>query len=700
MPSVHDAHRRHAAYYLRVLLRVGARYRRGGCKGALTRFDLEWPQIQAAQTWAATEQARDVTAARMCVAYAGACPEGIERRLHARDYIRLWLEPALAAARARGMRTSEAYILGNLGSANSWLGEHAHAAGYHKRAVVILRRSGDKKGYAHELGSLGVASSHAGQTERAVKYHRRALAIYRELDEKSAQRRELTNMASDYLRMGYWRRARGCLREAWRLAKEGRDLPGKAGVLDMLAELSQHAGKYDQAVSYSQKAMAIRHALGGRRAANSLAGIGQVHYEAGRYDEASQCQSEALEAAREMGSRDSECRLLLDIGMTRAKQGRYDDARECYQQALAIARETGDRAAVGMGLGNLGILDADEGQVEQAIHCFEEALQIARETKHKELEANQLGNLGTVYVDLGDPRRAIECLREALTIHRAIRNHQGERTTLGELGLAYLTVGEHDEAIRLFENALAQVREVKNETEEALWLFHLRQAHTAKKRSALEQRGGPPAKTAADRKPTCASEDVFPPSDAMSRLTAAVKAATTADHTAEADGRYLDALARYPEAKHIRLEYATLLDWLGRNAEAVPILREGLRRSRNDAALATQLAWALVDSGGHPEEIDAVFRIAEKSPQARIPLADSAAWYLFRQGEYEEALEVQEPALELVDEVPEIAYHAGAILAALGQREEAKDYLALALQHERPFSGRSAAELLLKQIGG
>ncbi len=193
-----------------------------------------------------------------------------------------------------------------------------------------------------------------------------------------------------------------------------------------------------------------------------------------------------------------------------------------------------------------------------------------------------------------------------------------------------------------------------------------------------------------------------PPEDPFSQadlIRIATQISAGAD-SSEIEGQFLECIAADPEDPALRLAYATLLDMLGRNAEAVPLLVDGLRQPPYDPSLAAQLAWALVDSGGDPRQIERWLSIAWEYEPARPALADTEAWVKFLQGDYAGALAAQEPALGFASQEPCIAYHAGAIHLKLGNPAEARKYLQLALAHKRPFSGRSDASGLLEQVSG
>ena len=160
---------------------------------------------------------------------------------------------------------------------------------------------------------------------------------------------------------------------------------------------------------------------------------------------------------------------------------------------------------------------------------------------------------------------------------------------------------------------------------------------------------------------------------------------------------YTHALAEQPGNVATRLEYAHWLDSVARNADAVPVLREGLTNPPYHPELSAQLAWALAESSPNLKEAREWLKHALASAPSSPYLADTAAWIAYREGKYREALIAIRPSLSLVDQIPEVAYHVGAIHAELGNTAEAIGYLRKALHARKPFTGdRQAKELLTK----
>jgi len=148
---------RHAAHYEALLRAANELYMQGdeSIERGLALFDLEWPNVQAGQAWAAARAQHDDAAAHLCNAYPDAGAYCLGLRQHSREQIH-WLEAALAAARRLKHRAAEGAHLGNLGNAYADLGEVGRAVEYYEQALAIAREIGDRRGEGNHSWNLGL----------------------------------------------------------------------------------------------------------------------------------------------------------------------------------------------------------------------------------------------------------------------------------------------------------------------------------------------------------------------------------------------------------------------------------------------------------------------------------------------------------------------------------------------------------------
>src|SRR5258706_3788541 len=124
----------------------------------------------------------------------------------------------------------------------------------------------------------------------------------------------------------------------------------------------------------------------------------------------------SLKAARKLGDRYNESKLLGNIGVAYYYQGEVHMAIQYFESALAIASQIGDQQHQGFWLGNLASMYGELGRFDDAIGYYEKALSIARDAGDRMRECFWLGNIGTDIYNQGDFLRAIEYLEKALFI--------------------------------------------------------------------------------------------------------------------------------------------------------------------------------------------------------------------------------------------------------------------------------------------
>jgi hypothetical protein len=186
---------------------------------------------------------------------------------------------------------------------------------------------------------------------------------------------------------------------------------------------------------------------------------------------------------------------------------------------------------------------------------------------------------------------------------------------------------------------------------------------------------------------------------ALLALTEAMHARAAKAPTETIEGHFRAALDAGPKDPRVLGEYVRWLDGEQRFGETIALLIEGMNSPPFDPDLAAHLAWRLADAGAELEEAQRWLGIARQKYGASDPyLADTNAWIEYRRGEYGAAWEAIQPGLSLAREIPEVAYHAGAIQARLGDRSSAKQFLGLALKSGEPFRGKDDAARILEQL--
>jgi DNA-binding SARP family transcriptional activator/tetratricopeptide (TPR) repeat protein len=251
-------------------------------------------------------------------------------------------------------------------------------------------------------------------------------------------------------------------------APQAGDHDAEATALNDLAAAYWRQGRYEQAESHLQEALALRLKLGDRSGeARVLGNLGILHAQQGHLEQAARLQEQVLELHRESGNRTGEARALGNLGTVEERQGRYDQAARHYQQSLALDQELGDRRGESYALMNLGMVGLLQGRYQYALGQLQPALALFSDVGDRNGEAEALTRIGDVHLRLGSCLEAIGYHRQALALFREIGDRNGEAEALNGLGEALLAIGQPDEARTEQATALGLARQIGDRFQQA-----------------------------------------------------------------------------------------------------------------------------------------------------------------------------------------------------------------------------------------
>jgi DNA-binding SARP family transcriptional activator len=159
-----------------------------------------------------------------------------------------------------------------------------------------------------------------------------------------------------------------------------------------------------------------------------------------------------LAAARHLGDRSAEARVLNGLGAALGDQGLVPAARSHYEDSLRAARAAGDDYTEAVALHNLGIVHRTLGEHRDALRYFGEALDIDQRVGEPNGEAIVLSAMAGCYLALGQHTEALDHYRRALRLHPSARAEAQARHGIGE---CHHDLGRHAEALESYRDALA-----------------------------------------------------------------------------------------------------------------------------------------------------------------------------------------------------------------------------------------------------
>ena len=395
---------------------------------------------------------------------------------HGRHFATLGTDEALDALNARGglaLRSALARELDNLVTASRRAvarGDGDVAANTALAAWAVLELSGPLAAAAEILAEArGVAGS---GTEKA---------------------RVTAGLAGALIAAGRYDEARTHSEEALAALRTAGDRRGEGRLLDSLGVLHMQQGRMDEARAHFEDAAAAHREVGNRRGDGvTLANLGLLHMLQGRMDEAGDHHDAALVATREVGDRTGEANALNYLGILRDRQGRVDESRAHFDASLALHRELGSRAAEGIVLCNLGILHSTQGRMDEAYAHYEAAAAVFREVGNRSAEGVAVGNMAYVDKVRGRTEEARAHCETALALAREVGNRRTEAHALNNMGTVHLDLGRTNEARTHFDGALAIARELGLRQLEGAVLgelgrLHLEQDRVDEARSCVDE---------------------------------------------------------------------------------------------------------------------------------------------------------------------------------------------------------------------
>jgi DNA-binding winged helix-turn-helix (wHTH) protein/tetratricopeptide (TPR) repeat protein len=211
-----------------------------------------------------------------------------------------------------------------------------------------------------------------------------------------------------YIRTGRGDAARETLRQGLNVAQQAGDRIAQGMILNNLAINAKDRREYDEARALLARAtVAYTEAKRGILPGQLPAALANIDMAEGKFEQAEQHLSQALEAFRATGDRRNEAMMLNNFGYLRRIQGRIDEAEPMHLESLAIRREIGDRVGQGRILGMLSVLYRNDGRFDDAKAAASEAYEIASEANDRLFMATSLSQLGQAEFrngELGDAR--------------------------------------------------------------------------------------------------------------------------------------------------------------------------------------------------------------------------------------------------------------------------------------------------------
>jgi eukaryotic-like serine/threonine-protein kinase len=333
----------------------------------------------------------------------------------------------------------------------------------------------------------------------------------------------------------------------------GDDHPETLISIDSLAITLQKLGRYDEAEALFIEALeGMRRVLGDdhRNTLMTIGNLGQVVSESGRLAEAEPYHRESLDGLRRLeGPEGAETMTALsNLGVLLHTMGRSPEAESMLREVLEAKRRVlgNDHPETLISMNSLAVVLASLEEYDEAGSLYAVSLEGYRRVMgddHMET-MRALSNYGVFLTDVGRPEEGERYLQEALDTRRRVLgdDHLETLISINSMGFWYYRQGKYDESEAMVREALERGRRVlgSDHPDFLVWVFNMGQL--------LQLRG-----RLAEAEPY--------------------------DREVVETGRRVMGLA-HPRTLQALRDLAALVDKLGRPQEAEELLLEGLEESR------------------------------------------------------------------------------------------------------------------------
>jgi tetratricopeptide (TPR) repeat protein len=211
-----------------------------------------------------------------------------------------------------------------------------------------------------------------------------ALRYYQQAVERFAPAEpELAELLKDrgwlYVLRREWEKAEADLQQALKSApKDAKRL--QADILDAMASLNRERGQRECALTYAERALALREEVGDLLSvAKSLGNLGFLYRLMGDYDNAILAHQEALATYQKLGNKELMAAAWLNVGAAHYHNDKLSAAIEAYRQSLAIGQIMGLPLIELKAHYNLAEALAATGQEKQAARHWGAGYQLCQE---------------------------------------------------------------------------------------------------------------------------------------------------------------------------------------------------------------------------------------------------------------------------------------------------------------------------------
>lgn len=297
--------------------------------------------------------------------------------------------------------------------------------------------------------------------------------VRRELVTQPAIQAQMLNVLGDvHQKLGNYENALPLLEQAMQIrhSLHTGDHPDIAESLNSLGTLNSKTGELDDAVEHLNRALEMRIRLFGplhEDVAKSYTSLANLTQTRGNYDEAERLYREALSIHSQLSDEPGKNKALsmANLATILQRKGSLDEAQQYHLDALNMFQAvlSGDHPLIATSSNNLALLYTERGMFELALPLARKALDMRKSLygeQHPQV-LTSLNNLASLLADLGNVVEAEELYHKSLELRKIQHGDESMPVAIGYNNLANLLRknGRFDEAVSMFRLASGTARQ-------------------------------------------------------------------------------------------------------------------------------------------------------------------------------------------------------------------------------------------------
>lgn len=211
-------------------------------------------------------------------------------------------------------------------------GQHEEALAACRQALQATNDAAQQASIYRRMGKLYESRNQL----HALRYYQQAVERFAPCDPELAEL--LKDRGWLYFLRQEWSKAEADLQQALQIVPAAAQVL-QADIYDAMANLARKQNNFSQALTYAERALAIREEVGDLlQIAKSLGNLGFLYRAMGEYGPATAAHREAMNSYQKLGNQELTAVAWLNIGAVHYTNQKLDDAIAAYRQSLAIGQ--------------------------------------------------------------------------------------------------------------------------------------------------------------------------------------------------------------------------------------------------------------------------------------------------------------------------------------------------------------------------